>query len=113
MTWKLKRTVQCKKCPWRVETNPRDIPNGYSEEKHCALESTIAKPSDGVLGPSTAMACHETDNAHCIGWLVNQVGPGNNIGLRIRMMGCENAAKIRLRGEQHQRFEDTLPAQNF
>ena len=53
------------------------------------------------------MACHD---AHCIGWLVNQVGPGNNIALRIRMMNCENAKEIKLRGGQHQRFEDTLAA---
>lgn len=107
--WKLKRTAQCEKCPWWVETDPHEIPNGYSEEKHRALEKTIAKPSDGFFGPSSVMACHETHDAHCIGWLVNQIGPGNNIGLRIRMMNCENAGKIRLRGEQHVRFEDTLP----
>lgn len=109
MGWKLKRTMQCKKCPWRVDTNPRDIPNGYCEKKHRALESTIAKPEDGFFGPATVMACHETHDAHCIGWLVNQVGPGNNIGLRMRMMTCDNAASIKLRGEQHEVFEDTLP----
>jgi hypothetical protein len=89
--WKLKRTAQCIKCPWRVDTDPRDIPNGYSEEKHRALESTIQKPSDGLLGPASAMACHETDESYCIGWLVNQLGPGNNIGMRLRMRNCENA----------------------
>ena len=107
--WKLKRTRQCTLCPWRVETNPHDIPNGYSEEKHAALISTIARPEDGIMGPNRAMACHETHSAHCIGWLVNQLGPGNNIGLRIQMSHCTNAKSIRLRGEQHQRFEDTLP----
>lgn len=35
--------------------------------------------------------------------------PANNIGLRLRMRTCENAGAIRLRGEQHQTFEDTLP----
>ena len=107
--WKLKRTAQCSKCPWWVETDPHEIPNGYSEDKHRALADTIAGPEHGIFGPGRAMACHETHDAHCIGWLVNQVGPGNNIGLRIRMMTCENASKIRLRGEQHRCFEDTLP----
>ena len=107
--WKLKRVMQCEKCPWRVETDPHDIPNGYCETKHRALESTIAKPSDGFLGPVAAMACHETHDAHCLGWLMNQIGVGNNIGLRIQMMNCENASKIRLKGEQHATFEDTLP----
>lgn len=106
--WKLKRTAQCAKCPWLVGTDPHEIPDGYSVEKHRALSRTIAEPGD-LRGSAAAMACHETDDAHCIGWLVNQVGPGNNIGLRIRMMSCTNADKIRLRGEQHQTFEDTLP----
>lgn len=106
--WKLKRTAQCEKCPWLVGTNPHEIPDGYSVEKHRALSRTIAVPGD-LRGAPSAMACHETDDAHCVGWLVNQIGPGNNIGLRIRMMSCTNADKIRLRGEQHNTFEDTLP----
>lgn len=46
MTWKLKRTAQCAKCPWRVDVDPHDIPNGYCEVKHRALESTIARPGE-------------------------------------------------------------------
>jgi len=110
--WKLKRTHQCRKCPWRVETTPRDIPNGYSEEKHRALKCTIADESTGFFGNGHAMACHETHDTHCIGWLANQVGSGNNIGLRIRMISCENAGAIKLRGEQHKAFEDTLLPRN-
>lgn len=106
--WKLKRTQQCVKCPWRVETDPFDIPNGYDPEKHRALEKTIAEPGS-LRDTGSVMACHETDRAHCVGWLVHQLGPGNNIGLRIRMMSCENANAIRLRGAQHATFEDTLP----
>lgn len=111
-TWKLKRTAQCPKCPWIVGTDPHEIPNGYCEEKHRALASTIATPGDlaGVLsGVQHAMACHETEDAHCVGWLANQLGPGNNIGLRLSMRNCENGAAIRLRGKQHKTFEDTLP----
>jgi hypothetical protein len=109
--WKLKRTAQCKACPWRVETDPHDIPNGYDEKKHRALSTTIAKSGDisGIFEPMRIMACHESGSAHCVGWLVNQLGPGNNIPLRITMSNCSNAKSIRLRGEQHERFEDTLP----
>lgn len=108
---KLKRTAQCKKCPWRKDVNPRDIPNGYCETKHAALSSTIATPGElpDLSKPMRAMACHETDDAHCVGWLANQLGPGNNIMLRLQMRQYENAHKIRLVGEQHERFEDTLP----
>jgi len=110
-TWRLKRTRQCPKCPWRVGVDPTTIPNGYSEDRHRALASTIAKPADisNLHGEQRSMACHETHDAHCIGWLVNQLGAGNNIGLRLRMMTCSNADQIRTLGEQHKRFEDTLP----
>jgi hypothetical protein len=108
-SWKLKRTAQCEKCPWIKGINPREIPDGYSEDKHRALQCTIAEP--GALSSSgIAMACHETDDAHCVGWLHNQIGRGNNIPLRFQMMSCENSDKIRLRGEQHDSFDDTLPA---
>ena len=107
-SWRLKRTAQCKKCPWIVGIDPHTIPNGYSEEKHAALSCTIAEPGS-LRYNGKAMACHETHNAHCIGWIVNQTGPGNNLGLRIRMLTCENARNIRVRGEQHERFLDTLP----
>lgn len=107
--WKLKRTAQCAKCPWIVGVDPHDIPDGYDEDKHRALSCTIAAPEELTLGARHAMACHETDETHCIGWLVNQAGPGNNIGLRLQLMSCENAGAIRLRGEQHKTFEDTLP----
>ena len=58
------------------------------------------------------MACHEHasgDEVHCIGWLVNQLGPGNNIPLRLRMMSCENAGFVKTDGPQHRTFADTLP----
>ena len=109
---KLKRTKQCEKCPWRKDVNPSDIPNGYDVDKHCALKSTIAEPGSirgAFADEMQVMACHETHDAHCIGWLVNQLGPGNNIGLRLQMRHCENASKIKVVGEQHERFEDTIP----
>jgi hypothetical protein len=112
---RLKRTKQCAKCPWRKDVNPTDIPNGYCPTKHAALDKTIAKGDalaqletlrSGVL---PIMACHETGDAHCVGWLANQLGPGNNIALRLAMSNCENLDKLKLVGKQHERFEDTLP----
>lgn len=110
MPWKLKRTKQCDKCPWRMDVDPNEIPNGYCPTKHANLADTIAEPGEVRLGgPLKVMACHETHEAHCIGWLANQLGPGNNIGLRLRMMSCSNRGKLKLVGDQHDRFEDTLP----
>lgn len=115
-TWKLKRVRQCAKCPWKISTNPHDIPNGYSEEQHKALTSTIAAPGLASLQASEmhAMSCHEhaaADEAYCVGWLMNQIGPGNNLPLRIKMLNCENFGRISLDGPQHKRLEDTFPDQ--
>jgi len=112
MSWSLKRTRQCKKCPWRVDVDPNDIPNGYCETKHHGLERTIAdseNPLSTIGRDQHVMACHETDDAHCIGWLMNQLGSGNNIGLRMRISSCSNSSEIKLIGEQHDNFMDTLP----
>jgi hypothetical protein len=113
MSWRLKKTRQCAKCPWRKDVNPCEIPNGYSDAKHRDLQGTIAKPGDlrHLNGSLPAMACHETHDAHCLGWLSHQLGPGNNIALRIHTMSCDNIGRVRLVGEQHQTFEDTLPGE--
>ncbi len=110
---KLQRTTQCAKCPWKKSVDPRTIPNGYDVEKHRALKATIADANDpgSSIGARAlrVMACHETHDAHCVGWLANQLGRGNNIALRIQMLQYENAKDIRTTGEQHERFENTLP----
>jgi hypothetical protein len=111
MTFKLKRVRQCEKCPWKVGTDPHEIPHGYSEAQHRALTATIATPGD-LRSTVPAMSCHEhpvEDEAHCVGWLMNQLGVGNNIPLRIRMLSCENIGAVKIDGPQHQRFEETLP----
>lgn len=110
-SWSLKRTAQCAKCPWRVGVDPHDIPNGYSLDKHVELAVTIAAPAalPDASAPLHVMACHETEDAHCIGWLHHQLGRGNNIALRLRMRSCTNSGALRLRGGQHETFEATLP----
>lgn len=104
---------QCKACPWRVDVKPaEDIPNGYCEIRHKNLKSTIAKPGR-VSFPRVmiAMACHESlpgKERECVGWVVQQLGPGNNIPLRIQAMDGRYK-DFRTEGPQHERFEDTLP----
>lgn len=104
---------QCKLCPWRTDVDPYDIPNGYCSTKHAALSNTIAgEPLASIGGQLRMMACHETKlgkELPCVGWLANQLGPGNNIGLRLAVCSGENLADFELVGEQHERFEDTLP----
>jgi len=94
-----------------VATNPLDIPNGYSIAKHENLRDTIGEPGS-MCSSGRAFACHESGpddkEPYCIGWLTNQLGPGNNIALRLRMLQYDLSG-VKLDGDQHQRFEDTLP----
>lgn len=105
----LNKTAQCAKCPWKVDTNPYEIPNGYDPKKHRALSNTCQPYLTG-LGKSElpVMACHETHDAYCVGWLHNQLGEGNNVALRIRMMSYK-PFKLQVDGRQHRTFADTLP----
>lgn len=110
-TFRLKRTVQCAKCPWKVGTNPHEIPDGYCEIKHANLIDTIAEPGE-IRFDRKAMACHHStpeQGEYCIGWLYNQLGEGNNIALRLKMMNCENLGDLKIKGKQHRHFKDTLP----
>jgi hypothetical protein len=109
---KLIRTIQCDKCPWKVTTNPFDIPDGYCPAKHANLKSTISDGQFRLSNTINCMACHHSngnDEMYCVGWLHNQLGVGNNIGLRIQMLKCENIRDLKIVGEQHRYFEDTLP----
>ena len=105
--------VQCAKCPWKVSTDPFDIPGGYDPDKHEVLSSTIATPGElRVSGPLRMMACHETSSGRelpCVGWLVHQLGPGNNLSLRFAAMTGHLDANVRTVGPQHDCLEDTLP----
>lgn len=103
---------QCAKCPWKVTTNPNEIPNGYSVQLHQGLEVTIAGRKINPSGPIHIMACHESpvgEEIPCAGWLMNQLGPGNNIPLRLAVVTKCISADVELVGEQHERLEDTLP----
>lgn len=105
---------QCAHCPWRKDVDPaRDIPGGYSREKHKALASTIAEPGSpaGLAGGLRAMACHETlpgAEKPCVGWLVNQLGEGNNLALRMQVLASRVDANVETIGPQHATLAGTL-----
>ena len=103
---------QCAKCPWKVGTDPNDIPGGYSEDRHRALRGTIREGIGSMVGPTRLMSCHEFPvgaEQPCVGWLAHQLGPGNNLGLRLAAMSGRIDTDFTLDGEQHSTFEETLP----
>jgi hypothetical protein len=106
---------QCKSCPWRVDCVPEeDIPNGYCANMHAELKGTINSGIESLPQPGgtiRAMACHYSKIGKeflCAGWLHNQLGSGNNIAARLAVMTGKWPMPV-TEGEQHERFEDTLP----
>lgn len=104
---------QCKTCPWRVDCEPeRDIPR-YDLKLARELSCTIRSGAESMRGGDSqrAMACHYSEpgnEIYCAGWIANQIGPGNNLGLRLLVMrGLVPMPETD--GPQHERFEDTLP----
>lgn len=106
---------QCKKCPWRKDVDPRDIPNGFCVESHRSLEKGICRSGEVRINlPLHMMACHESPigkERPCTGWLANQLGPGNNLALRMAVATGRIRPPGELAGEQRERFEDLLPAE--
>jgi hypothetical protein len=101
---------QCATCPWRVDCDPeRDIP-GYKRELHERVAVTIRNGHES-LRPGRAMACHHSKRSaetYCAGWLHYQMGPGNNLGVRLDIWRGAVPAPV-VDGEQHARLEDTFP----
>ena len=104
---------QCATRPRKVGADVARIP-GYVRSKHEALADTIAEPGvPRVGGELRMMACHysrEGADRVCVGWLSHQLGPGNNIALRLRVSRDPRLQRFATEGPQHARFEDTLPA---
>lgn len=104
--------AQCKSCPWRVDCEPdKDIPR-YKRDLHKKLARTIQSGTESLFARERhVMACHYSEPGQefaCAGWLANQLGPGNNIGLRLQVASGRMPVP-RIDGEQHERFEDTIP----
>ncbi len=102
---------QCSKCPWRVDVDPYEIPGGYSEGKHRALVSTVSSGTASLRG-FAMMACHGSDPGQefpCVGWMANQLGPGNNLGLSMAVLSGAVDGEFELVGDQHETLEATFP----
>ncbi len=104
-----KTVKQCVACPWRVAVKPsRDVPN-YGEGIYDRMRSTLRSGVETIGGgPRIAMACHNQKDGEqlpCAGWLYNQLGVGNNIGIRLHVMSGRLPAPT-VRGEQHETLPD-------
>lgn len=105
------KVIQCRSCPWRVGAQPDTEIPGYRRKMHENLACTIASGIDSLTSRETHfMACHYSsvgDEFACAGWLANQLGPGNNLAMRLAVMYGRIPLPV-TDGPQHERFEDTL-----
>jgi hypothetical protein len=104
---------QCRTCPWRADADPHAIPN-YQERLHRSLGGTIADPGNarGLGGALRIMACHYSPagaEVPCVGWLVNQLGTGNNLPLRLAVITGRIDGNVEIDGGQHATLEATFP----
>lgn len=101
----LKTIKQCKGCPWKVSVDPpRDVPK-YAEGIYDRMRASTRSGIESLSNrPYAAMACHnqrDGEQRPCAGWLHNQLGVGNNLGVRMRVA----AGKLpvpKVVGEQHE-----------
>lgn len=103
---------QCKSCPWKAGASVDDIPR-YSRAKHRSLASTIAEPGSfaGIGGGMQMMQCHGSTDAApmvCVGWLAHQIGPGNNLALRLRVATTPSLRDFVVDGPQRETFAETF-----
>jgi hypothetical protein len=69
--------------------------------------SEIRSPSASGREGNSVTATDEKPIS-CVGWVANQLGPGNNLALRLRAMRDPEFANVRTVGPQRRRFEDTF-----
>jgi len=102
---------QCATCPWRADVDPRDIPGGHG---HVVPEKLAVHTPSGVesLAHDLRVAtCHEAAigaKLPCVGWLVHQLGPGNNLAVRVAVLRGSLDANVRTIGEQRDLPQELL-----
>jgi hypothetical protein len=107
---KTKPRRQCKHCPWKKGSDTSKIP-GYRRAKHCKLSSTVDKGITDIARTLRIMACHKSKTGAdipCVGWMVNQLGPGNNLALRMAVISGRVDAHVVTVGPQHRTLQETL-----
>ena len=80
------RKKQCPNCPWKVSTTA--IPGGSCPNKDEKLDG-FRQSGQSFGGSLQMMQCHDTQDDEpkaCTGWVIHELGPGNNMGLRLKAL---------------------------
>lgn len=80
---------QCASCPWKRSVNPDSLPGGYGHVDREAVARASIGDTVSLRREAPRMGCHVVRPGPvlpCVGWLVQQLGPGNNLALRMDVM---------------------------
>lgn len=86
--------MQCASCPWKTSVDPDRLPGRYGHVDRDA----VARASNGP-----GMGCHVERPGPvlpCVGWLMQQLGPGNNVALRFSVIAGRVDANAQTVGPQ-------------
>lgn len=81
--------LQCASCPWKLSINPDALPANYGHVDRDAVVRASAEPGSFRRPEGPPIGCHVVRPGPvlpCVGWLVQQLGPGNNLALRMKVI---------------------------
>lgn len=100
---------QCGNCPWKKSTKLEDIDckEGFDMDYYESVRDDYVACHDFDRSHKN-MGCHKfpNDSQPCIGWLLHEAGPGNNIGIRLMLSCVDNANELETFGPQHKSIKD-------
>jgi len=94
-------SASCRRSPAGRRISPTRAV-GSADDSMCANRA-------GQTSQTRSRGAQRNCELPCVGWLVNQIGPGNNIGLRLAVLSGQVDADVRTIGPQHSTFEETMP----
>lgn len=112
----MKEVRQCGSCPWRAAVVPaRDVPD-YAPGIYARMKASLRTGIESA-GEETriVMECHNGKrgaNRACAGWMHHQLGVGNNIGVRLRVMAGHLPAP-KIDGAQHEDLDRLIASERL
>lgn len=102
---------QCRTCPWRADVDPTNIPEGHGRVDGRMLALSVADGLESLANPNVINAeCHAYPGTGlvCVGWLVHQLGPGQNFSVRMKVIKGRIDANVETVGPQRNLVDEML-----
>jgi hypothetical protein len=103
-SWKLNRTKQCEKCPWKVSVSA--TPPNYEWDDKVVMPDHSS--GEGTISMIPCLESTKDSTEYCVAWIQNQVGGAHNPRLRNNMHYFENGKDVKTIGKQHSNCTSNL-----